>query len=70
MEKRKHPMRNQAKGAAAGVAAGILLSGVMVFGRRAGLLHKTLAEHAEDWLDRTFDSRRRLGATGTTAGSK
>lgn len=31
---------------------------------------KTLAEHAEDWLDRTFDSRRRLGATGTTAGSK
>jgi hypothetical protein len=35
--------------------------------RRAGLLHKTLAEEAEDWLDRTAATRRRLGRGGTTA---
>lgn len=29
-------------------------------------MHKTLAEDAEDWLDRTVDSRRYLGQSGTT----
>jgi len=39
----------------------------MSAGRRAGLLHKTLAEDAEDWLDRTAATRRHLGRGGTTA---
>jgi hypothetical protein len=38
----------------------------MVRGRRAGLLHKTLNELAEDWLDKRFDARRRIGTAGTT----
>ena len=60
-------MRAEIKTAAAGVAAGIVLSAVMAVGRRAGLLEKTLAEHAEDWLDRTLDARRHIGVSGTTA---
>src|SRR5271155_1700028 len=60
-------MRSEIKSTVAGVAAGVLLSGVMACGRRAGLFDKTLAEDAEDWLDRTLDARRRIGAAGTTA---
>jgi hypothetical protein len=60
-------MRYQIETAMAGIAAGVLVSGVMVLGRRTGLLHKTLAEEAEDWLDRAVGLRRRIGATGTTA---
>ena len=37
----------------------------MLGGRRAGLLHKTLGEQAEDWLVRNLDSRRHAGETGT-----
>jgi hypothetical protein len=39
----------------------------MVVGRRSGLLHKTLAEDAEDWLDRVIGARHLLGHGGTTA---
>ena len=42
-------------------------SSVMAAGRRNGLLHKNLAEDAEDWLDRTFETRSRIGQGGTTA---
>jgi hypothetical protein len=36
-------------------------------GRRNGWLHKTLAEDAEDWLDRTLETRTHIGPGGTTA---
>ncbi len=51
----------------AGVAAGVVVSLVMAVGRRSGVLHKTLAEEAEDWLDRVAASRRLVGRGGTTA---
>ncbi len=50
-----------------GLAAGLLMSLAMVVGRRSGLLHQTLAEEAEDWLDRVVYARRLLGQGGTTA---
>ena len=53
----KFAMRYQIEAAMAGIAAGVLISGVMVLGRRTGLLHKTLAEEAEDWLDRAVSLR-------------
>ncbi|HJU19004.1 MAG TPA: hypothetical protein VJ770_21320 [Stellaceae bacterium] len=40
------------------------MSGAMTLGRRAGLLHRTLAEHAEDWLDDAFAMRGRIGRAG------
>lgn len=58
-------MRNIAAGAVGGIVAGALISGVMLGGRRAGLLHKTLGEQSEDWLDRNFGSRGHVGETGT-----
>jgi hypothetical protein len=59
-------MRNLVAGAIGGLVAGAALSGVMLAGRRAGLLHRTLAEHSEDWLDRNFASRAYIGKTGTS----
>ena len=53
--------------AIAGLGAGLVMSLAMVLGRRSGLLHKTLAEDAEDWLDWLGSSRRFLGQGGTTA---
>ncbi len=50
-----------------GLLAGVTVSVAMALGRRTGLLHKTLAEDAEDWLDRVAGTRRRIGAGGTTA---
>ena len=44
-----------------GLAAGAAMSLAMAIGRRAGALHKTLAEDAEDWLDRVLGTRRRIG---------
>jgi len=50
-----------------GLAAGAAMSLAMAIGRRAGALHKTLAEDAEDWLDRVLGTRRRIGHRGTRA---
>ena len=60
-------MSGRQASAIGGLAAGLVMSLAMVVGRRAGLLHKTLAEDAEDWLDRVVDARRLLGQGGTTA---
>jgi hypothetical protein len=60
-------MRNTTAGAIGGVVAGAILSGVMAVGRDAGLLHKTLADHAGDWLDRRFNTRAWAGHDGTEA---
>ena len=60
-------MRTTTAGAVGGVVAGLILTGAMAFGRDAGLLHETLAENAEDWLDRRFDTRKRFGDDGTEA---
>jgi hypothetical protein len=59
-------MRTTMAGALGGVAGGLLLSGAMALGRRGGLLHETLAQRAEDWLDESFAARRRVGAAGVT----
>lgn len=58
-------MRNLVAGAIGGLIAGAALSGAMLAGRRLGMLHKTLGEHSEDWLDRNFASRAHVGETGT-----
>jgi hypothetical protein len=50
-------MRRANAGIMGGLAAGLALSLVMDLGRRAGVLHKTLAENAEDWVDRAADTR-------------
>ncbi len=60
-------MRKTTAGAIGGVVAGMILSGVMAMGRDAGLLHKTLADHASDWLDRRFRTRDWAGEDGTQA---
>jgi hypothetical protein len=60
-------MRNTTAGAIGGVVAGVIVSGVMAIGRDAGLLHKTLADHASDWLDRRFNTRDWAGEDGTQA---
>ena len=51
----------------AGIAAGLAISVAMEACRRSGWLHKTLAEDAEDWLDRTLETRTHIGHGGTTA---
>jgi hypothetical protein len=60
-------MRNTTAGAIGGVVAGMIVSGVMAIGRDAGLLHKTLADQASDWLDRRFNTREWAGEDGTQA---
>ncbi len=60
-------MRNTTAGAIGGVVAGVIVSGVMAIGRDAGLLHKTLADQASDWLDRRFNTRDWAGEDGTQA---
>jgi len=60
-------MRKTTAGAIGGVVAGVIVSGVMALGRDAGLLHKTLADQASDWLDRRFNARDWAGEGGTEA---
>ncbi len=60
-------MRKTTAGVIGGVVAGVIVSGVMAIGRDAGLLHKTLADHASDWLDQRFDTRSWAGEDGTQA---
>jgi hypothetical protein len=60
-------MRNSTAGLLGGVAAGMVVSGVMTFGRDLGLLPHSLADAAEDWLDDRFDTRSRIGEDGTQA---
>ena len=61
------PMQTSAAGATAGLIGGFIMSSIMIIGRRTGCLHPTLNEHAENWLDRTFDTRNTMGSLGTTA---
>jgi len=58
-------MRTTTAGALGGLVAGLIVTGTMVFGRDAGLLEKTLAENAKDWLDDRFNTRDWAGDDGT-----
>jgi hypothetical protein len=58
-------MRTTTAGALGGLVAGLIVTGTMVFGRDAGLLEKTLAEDAKDWLDDRFNTRDWAGDDGT-----
>ena len=60
-------MRNSTAGMLGGLAAGMIVSGVMTFGRDLGLLQNSLADAAEDWLDQRFDTRAKVGEEGTFA---
>lgn len=60
-------MRNITSGVLAGVAGAMAMGATMVLGRKAGLLHQTLDQDSEEWLDRNFSTRRYLGKAGTTA---
>jgi hypothetical protein len=60
-------MRRATAGTIGGLAAGVAVSLPMDLGRRAGVLHKALAEDAEDWLDRAANTRARIGEGGTRA---
>jgi hypothetical protein len=50
-----------------GLAAGVVTTAVMVGGRRAGLLGKTLDRDSVDWIDRNTGSRAAIGDGGTSA---
>ena len=60
-------MRNSTAGMLGGLAAGMIVSGVMTFGRDLGLLQHSLADAAENWLDQRFDTRAKVGEDGTLA---
>lgn len=60
-------MKRAAAGLLGGLAAGFAMSLVMELGRRSGVLHKTLAEDAQDWLDRVANTREHIGESGTYA---
>ena len=60
-------MNGKQASAVGGLAAGLAMSLAMDLGRRAGVLHKTLAEDAEDWLDRVANTRHYIGQSGTRA---
>lgn len=49
-----------------GLIAGVVTTGVMIAGRKSGLLHKTLDRDAVDWIDRTTGSRAVIGEAGTS----
>ncbi|KTF69738.1 hypothetical protein ACNFJ7_01085 [Sphingomonas sp. HT-1] len=49
-----------------GLVAGVVTTGVMIAGRKTGLLHKTLDRDAVDWIDRTTGSRAAIGDLGTS----
>jgi hypothetical protein len=59
-------MRPYLAGAIGGLIGGVVVSAVMIGGRQSGLLHKTLGEHTEDWMDRKMNARHLLGDAGTT----
>ena len=60
-------MQHLIAGALGGLIGAVAMDAVMVGGRRAGLLHTTLAEDSERWLNRTLGTDRRIGRAGTTA---
>jgi len=49
-----------------GLVAGLVTTGVMIAGRKSGLLGKTLDRDAVDWIDRNTGSRDIIGNTGTS----
>jgi len=49
-----------------GLIAGLVTTGVMIAGRKSGLLGKTLDRDAVDWIDRNTGSRDIIGDTGTS----
>ncbi|MGH7915820.1 MAG: hypothetical protein ACREQE_00005 [Candidatus Binataceae bacterium] len=59
-------MQTSIAGAIAGVIGGAVLAEVMTAGRSAELAPPTLAELANDWLDRNFSTRDRIGESGTS----
>ena len=60
-------MRTRLAGALGGAVGAAIMSGAMLLGRRYGLLHETLSERSEHWLDETFDVQRIVGPGATTA---
>jgi len=49
-----------------GLIAGLVTTGVMIAGRKSGLLGKTLDRDSVDWIDRNTGSREVIGDTGTS----
>lgn len=60
-------MKAISAGALGGVIGGAVMSVAMAIGARTGLMHRTLAENAEDWLERKAGTRELVGDAGTTA---
>lgn len=60
-------MKSMTSGLLAGIAGAVAMSATMALGRRAGLLHQTLAEDSVEWMDRNLDAREHLGNTGAYA---
>ena len=56
-------MERETAGVIGGLTAGLVMSLAMEFGRGTGVLHKTLAEDAEDWLDRVAHTRQHIGGS-------
>jgi hypothetical protein len=49
-----------------GLIAGLVTTGVMIAGRKSGLLDKTLDRDSVDWIDRNTGSREVIGDAGTS----
>lgn len=58
-------MKTTTAGAIGGLVAGAVTAGIMMIGRDAGWLQKTLVHDSQDWLDRTFHTRDAFGEEGT-----
>jgi hypothetical protein len=65
--RRSSTMKLLTAGTIAGIAGGLVMTGIMLLERRAEMPYRTLAERSEDWLDRAADTRQKIGARGTTA---
>ena len=60
-------MRACTAGILGGLIAGAAVAAAMSEGRRRGLLHETLSERAQNWLDERFEMRDLVGESGTAA---
>lgn len=58
-------MDRRLAGLIGGLAAGAVMTGLMLAGRKAGVLDETLDKKSEDWLDDTLGTRSWAGEAGT-----
>ena len=58
-------MRSATAGAIGGLVAGAVVAGIQWIGKDAGLLKDNLSADTQDWMQKAFGARDRLGEDGT-----